>query len=114
MFMVASLYHNELRDFHTAVNMYQQFAGKYPMSQKAPTALFLVGFLCNDELKDLEGAKKAYEKFLATYPEHEMAKSAMFELQNLGKRPEELLPALQESPAEVAAQKPTVKSGKKR
>lgn len=97
-FMIASLYHNEMRDFRKAVDAYAQFAEKYPKSAKAPTALFLVGFVCNDELKDLDRAKQAYEKFIALYPNHDMADDAQFELKNLGKSPEELLPPLQDLP----------------
>lgn len=111
-FTIASLYHNELRDFPKAINAYESFAEKYPKSARAPTALFLVGFLCNDELKDLDRAKKAYEKFLALYPQHDMADDAQFELKNLGKSPEELLPPIQEPPATVA-KTPTSKPAKK-
>ena len=75
--------------------------------------MFLTGFLCNEELKDLENAKNAYESFLAAYPNHEMADDAQFELKNLGKKPEELLPPLQQEapPAVAASAKP--KSSKK-
>ena len=111
MFTVASLYHNDLKDFAAAAKAYQAFADKYPKSDKAPTSLFLVGFLYNEELKNLENAKKAYESFLALYPQHEMADDAQFELKNLGKSPEELLPAIPQEPP-VAASK-TAKISKK-
>jgi TolA-binding protein len=111
-FAIASLYHNDMRDFRKAVDAYARFAEKYPKAERAPTALFLVGFICNDELKDLDRAKKAYEKFLELYPQHEMADDAQFELKNLGKSPEELLPPIQETQT-TAAQTPKGKSTKK-
>lgn len=111
-FMIASLYQNELRDVGKAVDAYARFAEQYPKANKAPTALFLVGFLCNDELKDLDRARKAYEKFIALYPQHEMADDAQFELKNLGKSPEELLPPVQETPATAEKTLPTKPSKK--
>jgi TolA-binding protein len=111
-FTIASLYHNEVRDFRKAVDSYARFAEQYPKAAKAPTALFLVGFVCNDELKDLDRAKKAYERFLELYPQHEMADDAQFELKNLGKSPEELLPPIQEAPA-TAQKVPASKLAKK-
>src|SRR4030065_318958 len=39
-----------------------------------------------------ESAARASRMFLAAYPRHPMAQSAQFELDNLGKAPEDLLP----------------------
>jgi hypothetical protein len=54
--------------------------------------MFLIGYLYNNELHHLDSAAAAYRRFLEKYPNHEMALSAQFELDNLGKSPEELLP----------------------
>ena len=36
-------------------------------------------------------AKVGYERFLSKFPNHELARSAKFELENIGKTPEEIL-----------------------
>lgn len=107
VFNIAAIQHNNLQNFQAAVDGYKQFIQKYPEAKKAPTALFLIGFLYHNELKNLDSAKTFYQQFLAKYPDNEMATSAQFELQNLGKSPDEILP----KPA-VAATAP-VKPGKK-
>ena len=75
--------------------------------------MFLTAYIYHNELNDLGNAKTAYEAFLAKFPDHEMAQSAKFELQNLGKKPEELLPAIQEQTPKTAVQSPTPKAAKK-
>jgi TolA-binding protein len=91
-FSIAAIQHNNLQNFQAAVDGYKLFLAKYPDGKKAPTVLFLIGFLYHNELKNLDSAKAFYERFLAKYPSHEMAMSAQFELQNLGKSPDEILP----------------------
>ncbi|MBM2841076.1 MAG: hypothetical protein HW412_1604 [Bacteroidetes bacterium] len=91
-FNIAAIQQNNLQNFLAAVDGYRLFVEKYPEAKKAPTAMFLMGFLYHNELKNLDSAKACYERFLATYPAHEMAMSAQFELQNLGKSPDEILP----------------------
>ena len=115
MFLVASIKNDNLHDFPAAVLAYKRVYDTFPDGKRAPLAMFLVGYISNNELHDLTTAKQAFESFLAKYPEHEMAASARFELENLGKRPEELLPAIQETTKhEVAAETPAKKSAKKK
>ncbi len=92
LFNIAAIQHNSLQNFQGAVDGYKQYLAKYPDSAKAPTALFLTGFLYNNELKNLDSARVYYQQFLTKYPGNEMAMSAQFELQNLGKSADELLP----------------------
>ena len=117
MFKIASIRNDNLHDFPGAIEAYKRYTEKYPQGKQGPIALFLTAYLYNNELHDLANAKIAYEKFLATYPNHEMASSADFELKHLGKTPEELLPGIQQSTQQTAAQtsspKPIQKSKKK-
>ncbi len=114
MFTIAKIQSDELKDFPKAIESYKRYAEKYPDGKNAPLALFLTAYIYHNELNDLGNAKGSYEAFLAKYPNHEMAQSATFELQNLGKKPEDLLPAIQESAPQAASQTATTKSGKKK
>lgn len=95
MFMVATIHNNNTHEYEKAIEEYKAFATKYPASPRSATALFMVGYLYNNELNNLDSAKIAYERFLSKYPDHEMALSARYELENLGKSPDELLPRRQ-------------------
>lgn len=106
MFTIAKIQSDELKNFPKAIEAYKRYTEKYPDGKQAPLAMFLTGYVYHNELNDLGNAKTAYEAFLARFPEHEMAASAKFELQNLGKKPEELLPAIQQSALQTAAQTP--------
>jgi len=111
LFNIAAIQHNSLQNFQEAVDGYKRYLEQYPDGPKAPTALFLAGFLYNNELKNLDSARVYYQQFLTKYPGHEMAMSAQFELQNLGKSADELLPK-PEPVAETAPPKSASKSAK--
>jgi outer membrane protein assembly factor BamD (BamD/ComL family) len=112
MFTIAKIQGDEVKNFPKAIEAYKRYAERYPEGKNAPLAIFLTAYIYHNELNDLGNAKTAYEAFLAKFPNHEMAQSATFELQNLGKKPEELLPAIQQSGQRAAAQtaKPTKKN----
>jgi len=105
MFRLATIYNNDIRDFSKAVAMYRSYAERFPQGEKTAVAMFLIGYVYHNELQMLDSAKVAYERFLNTYPDHEMAISAQFELNTLGKPPEDLVP-------KEDAQTPTVAQGK--
>lgn len=88
--MLATIYNDDLQDYHNAIAAYRKFNEQFPDAEKAPMALFLVGFMYNNQLHNYDSARIAYEQFLTKYPTHEMAPSAKFELDNLGKSPDEL------------------------
>ena len=92
VFNIAAIQHNNMQNFQAAVDGYKLYLEKYPDAKRAPTALFLTAFLYHNELKYLDSARVYYQLFLAKYPANEMATSAQFELENLGKSPDELLP----------------------
>ncbi|MEE9186443.1 MAG: tetratricopeptide repeat protein [Bacteroidota bacterium] len=91
LFLLGSLYNNELKDYRAAIRYYRDFADSYPEAENAPLALFLIGFIYNNELQEFDSARTAYVSFLSRYPEHEMAVSAQFELEHLGEDAEKML-----------------------
>ena len=106
-FRIATLLQNTTRDHAGAVGAYREYLRRWPDGPQAPTALFLIGFVFHNEMQMLDSAGAAYTAFLDRYPNHEMAESARFELANLGKSPEDLLPpAAQQPAAEVPAPAP--------
>lgn len=94
LFQIATIYTNETKEFPKAVEAYNRYLASFPSGSQAPLALFMVGYLNNNELHNVDAAAVSYRMFLEKYPNHEMAQSAQFELDNLGKPPEELVPPL--------------------
>jgi TolA-binding protein len=111
IYSLAETYQDRLQDFRTAVSYYSLFAQKFPNDTLAPAAMFLVGFLYNNDLQMYDSARDAYQQFLDKFPNNELASSARFELTNLGKSPEELLPP--ETAPEKSGSKVAVKRKKK-
>jgi outer membrane protein assembly factor BamD (BamD/ComL family) len=97
LFRSAALYYNHEKDILKAATTYELVCDKYPESPFAHQGLFFAAFTYANELGNLQRARVAYEKYLAEYPDSSMATTARFELDNLGKSPEELLQSLQES-----------------
>jgi TolA-binding protein len=92
LFTVAATYNNESQEFQKAIDAYHRYIRAYPEGEKAAVSAFLIGYIYNNQLGNVDSARTAYQRFLEQYPQHEMAVSAQFELKNLGKTPEELLP----------------------
>lgn len=92
LFRRASIRNNYTREPALAVMDYAQYARQYPDNEKTPLVMFLVGYIYNNELHQLDSAEAAYKRFLQKYPDNEMAASAQFELNTLGKSPDQLLP----------------------
>ena len=91
LFLLGDLHQNLKHDFPAAIAYYRSFAQKYPADSSAPVAMFIVGFIYNNNLQMYDSAKGAYESFMAKYPDHPLVASAKFELENLGKTPEEII-----------------------
>ncbi|HTR99760.1 MAG TPA: tetratricopeptide repeat protein [Bacteroidota bacterium] len=118
LFMIAGIRQSNLHMPVEAIEGYRQYCRDYPGGSQAPTAMFLIGYLYNNELHNTDSAAAAYRRFLAMYPENAMAQSARFELDNLGKSPDEVLtPVEPESPkggkhgVRTAAAKPPARPG---
>ena len=93
LFSLATIRTNGTHEPQAAIDAYRRYVERYPAGNKAPVCLFMIGYLYNNELHNFDSAAVAYKRFLAAYPRDEMAMSAQFELDNLGKPPEQILPA---------------------
>ena len=91
LFRIATIRNNMTHEVPEAIDAYKRYVELYPDGAQAPVAMFLIGYLYNNELHQVDSAGAAYRRFLDKYPTHEMALSAQFELNTLGKSPEELL-----------------------
>ena len=92
LFRIATIRNNYTHEIPEALEAYRRYVELYPDGKQAPVSMFLIGYLYNNELHNIDSAAAAYRRFLARYPDHEMALSAQFELNTLGKPPDELLP----------------------
>ncbi|MCB0265746.1 MAG: tetratricopeptide repeat protein [Calditrichia bacterium] len=63
---------------------------EYPDGMFTARSLFMVGYLNANHLKDLEKAKTYYNDFIQKFPENELVTAAKYELEHLGKNPDEL------------------------
>jgi hypothetical protein len=104
LFKAAELRTQYLNDVPGSVALYKRYAEAFPAAAKAPTALFMVGYLYNNTLLKPDSAAIAYKHFLELYPQNELATSAQFELQTIGKKPEDLIP--QPVPSSVTSAPP--------
>ena len=89
-FLIAKMYNDDLHDYQNAIAGYRRYRESFGDSARASSALFLIGFIYNNDLHQYDSARVVYKAFLGQYPNHEMASSAKFELETLGKNPEEL------------------------
>lgn len=109
LFLLGNIYNDNLQNPRLAISTYRRLHTMFPKGEKAPGALFLVGFIYNNVLQNYDSARIVYEQFLAEFPHHEMAASAKFELDHLGKSPDELFPpqvAEEQRPKEQKAKQP--------
>ena len=106
MMRVAGMLNDDAGEPARAIAMYNRYLATYPQGAGAPRAMFLIGYLYNNSLHELDSASTAYQRFLDRFPQDELALSARFELNTLGKSPEELLPDT--SAAEKESAKKTV------
>ena len=91
LYAMGSIYQSNRHEFNKAIEAYKRIVRDYPDHATTSSASFLVGFIYNNELKNVDSARMAYRDFLAKYPNSPMASSAKFELDNLGKDPEEFI-----------------------
>jgi len=112
LFLVANMYGEKMENYRLTIATHRKSRALYPQGEKAAASLFLIGFIYNNQLHDLDSARMAYLQFLSEYPQDAMAPSAKFELENLGKNPEELFKsrvAEKEEPAKSKGSKPVKK-----
>ena len=80
-----------IRDYTTALNIYDQIINNFSDHDKAPQAMFLKAFTVDDNMGKKEDAKAIYQAFLDKYPDDEFAESAKFMLENLYKSDAEII-----------------------
>lgn len=80
-----------LQQFDEAIRIYDRIAVQYPKHPESAKALFMKGFMYENDLGKLDSAKMIYNLFLEKYPDDDFADDARFLLNNLGKKPEEIL-----------------------
>ncbi len=91
LYAIGSICQNNAQDVYRAIRSYRRIVHEYPTHATASSAMFLIGFIYNNELRNVDSARIAYEEFLRRYPDNTMASSARFELDNLGKKPDEII-----------------------
>jgi TolA-binding protein len=91
LYMLGDICQNSKHDYPAAVNYYHAFVTKYPNLNSTPVAMFVIGFIYNNNLQMFDSARVAYQAFMEKFPNHELVVSAKFELDNLGKTPDEII-----------------------
>ena len=76
---------NDLRDFNSAINAYNNVVEKFSGTSQEAQAQFMIGYIHANILGNKIEAEKNYNTFLEKYPDHELAPSVKFELDYLGK-----------------------------
>ena len=74
-----------------ALDNYKLFHEQYPEMQPSALSLFLTGYIYNNNLQMFDSAKVYYEEFLKKFPTHDLSPTVKFELESIGKSPEETL-----------------------
>lgn len=80
-----------LDEFEKAARQFYLLHSKYPGNPLSEQALFLAGYTMAEMVGDADRAGGYYREFMDCYPDSELAGSVAFELQNLGRSPEDIL-----------------------
>jgi len=83
-----------IKEFNTAIGLYDSLINIYPQYYRAPDALFLKAFVYDNSLQRYESAREVYTLFLSKYPNHHLADDATQSIEFLGKTNEEILEIL--------------------
>jgi len=93
LFKVGEIQAGIVNQPENAIRTFQKYADAFPSTPRAETAMFMVGYIYNNNLNMIDSARAAYTRFLQKFPDAELTTSAQYELNTLGKNPEELLPS---------------------
>ncbi len=77
-------------NYQQAIENFKKITEYYPDGKRAPESLFMLGFIYANDLKKYDLAKQYYTEFIKKYPENELVDDAQYEIENLGKDPNEL------------------------
>lgn len=89
-FRIGDVYLNNTRDIPSALIALRRTIDKYPETENGVKALFMMGFIYANHLGEFRNAQRAYLDFLDSYPNHELIPSVKFELENMGKKVEDI------------------------
>ena len=76
--------------YQQAIENFKKITEYYPNGKRAPESLFMLGFIYANDLKKYDLAKQYYTEFIKKYPKNELVDDAQYEIENLGKDPNEL------------------------
>jgi len=80
-------------DTDKALKYYNELMEDYPESKQLPSYLFMKGFIYANVTYEYDKAREVYTQFLELYPESDLSDDVAFELENMGKSPELMIPA---------------------
>lgn len=85
-----------------ALDNYKLFYEQYPEMQPSALSLFLTGYIYNNNLQMFDSAKTYYEIFLLKFPNHDLVPTVKFELESIGKAPQQVLNEQQQNNTRIA------------
>ena len=68
----------QAKSYEDALNLFQDYLGKYPDEALAPAALMKIGII-NSSLGNLDEARQAYQQLVSQYPTSTFAQDAYIE-----------------------------------
>ncbi len=80
---------------------FEKICKEYPKGEHYSRAIFMIGYINANHTRNYEKARKYYNDFLEKFPDDELSVAAKYELENMGKSPDEL-PFLNEKPGKNA------------
>lgn len=76
--------------YDEAIQAFGEIIHKSVKGKFTSQAQFMIAFIYAENLKDLEKAREEFTKFIQDYPEDPLVESAKWELENMGKKLEDL------------------------
>ena len=78
------------QQWQKAADTFTAMYNKFPNGVFAAKSLFMIGYINANHLNDLEAARQHYATFVEKFPDHELVTAAKYEMDHLGKAPDEL------------------------
>lgn len=96
LFELAQFFENR-RQYDSALKTLGKIYSGYPHAKQASQAVFHQGFIYSEDLKQYDLAREKYQLYIDEYSsvDAKMTNDAKFEIEHLGKSPEEILKEIQ-------------------
>ncbi len=78
-----------LQSYEEAIDSLQKLLTIFPDHEHSERSLFLIGYTYSEKMEDFESAGHIYRRFQEMYPDSELISIVEFQLENMGKRPED-------------------------